>query len=70
MLKENGKLSINMNETDSHYEMNTSPEGSEELNGKDASYRIAPMISAPRTVLKQRVRGALVPLGRNHGALS
>ena len=53
-----------MNETDANYDMTTSPEGSEELNGKDASTRNAPMISAPRTVVKQRIRGALVPTGR------
>ena len=52
-----------MNETDANYDMTTAPEGSEELNGKDASYRSAPMISAPRIVLKRRIRGALVPLG-------
>ena len=39
-------------------------EGSEELNGKDASYRNAPMVSSPRTVMKQRLRGALVPMRR------
>jgi hypothetical protein len=42
--------------------MSTSCEGSEDLNGKDASYRNANMISAPRTILKRRIRGALVPL--------
>lgn len=66
----NGKLSTSMNEADGHYEMNTSPEGSQELNGKDASYRNAPMISAPRTVVKQRIRGALVPIGKSHGSFS
>jgi len=39
-------------------------EGSSELNGKDATYRHAPMISEPRTILKQRLRGALVPMRR------
>lgn len=53
-----------MGDTESNFEATTSPEGSEELNGKDASFRNAPMISAPRTVLKQRVRGALVPMRR------
>lgn len=59
-----------MNETDGHFETTGSPEGSEELNGKDASFRCAPMISTPRTVLKQRVRGALVPMGRDHDSPS
>jgi hypothetical protein len=44
------------------YDMSTSCEGSEELNGKDASYRGAPMISAPKLVQKLRRRGALVPI--------
>jgi hypothetical protein len=48
----------------SNFDMTTAPEGSEELNGKDASFRKAPMISEPRTVRKMRVRGALVPLPR------
>lgn len=52
-----------MGDTEANYDMTTAPEGSEELNGKDASYRSAPMISAPRTVLKRRIRGALVPFG-------
>lgn len=51
-----------MNDADSNFETTTSPEGSEELNGKDASFRHAPMISEPRIVTKRRVRGALVPL--------
>lgn len=41
-----------------------SSEGSAELNGEDASYRQANMISPPRTVLKRRIRGALVPIGK------
>jgi len=53
-----------MGDTESNYDMTTAPEGSEELNGKDASTRNAPMISAPRTVLKRRIRGALVPMRR------
>lgn len=53
-----------MNETEANYDMTTSCEGSEDLNGKDASFRSANMISAPRTVLKRRVGGALVPMGR------
>jgi hypothetical protein len=51
-------------DTGAHYDINTSGEGSEDLNGKDASYRNAPMISTPKTVLKRRVRGALVPMRR------
>jgi len=50
-----------MNDNDTNYDLSTSCEGSEDLNGKDASYRSAPMISAPRTILKRRIRGALVP---------
>jgi hypothetical protein len=38
-----------------------SDEGSE-LNGKNASFRTAPMISAPSIVLKRRIKGALIPL--------
>jgi hypothetical protein len=53
-----------MNEADVNYDSTTSCEGSEDLNGKDASYRNAPMISTPRTVMKQRVRGAIVPMRR------
>lgn len=52
-----------MNETDSNYDLSASCESNEELNGKDASYRGAPMISAPRVVKKMRIRGALVPMG-------
>jgi hypothetical protein len=51
-----------MNDADSNYDMTTACEGSSELNGKDAAYRHAPMTSAPRTVLKMRVGGALVPM--------
>lgn len=36
----------------------------EEANGKDATYRNAPSISLPRTIVKQRIRGALVPVQR------
>ena len=53
-----------MEDADTNYDMTTACEGSEELNGKDASYRGAPMISEPRTVQKMRVRGALVPIPR------
>jgi hypothetical protein len=37
-------------------------ESNSELNGKEASFRKAPMVSAPRTVRKRRIRGALVPM--------
>jgi hypothetical protein len=53
-----------MNEAESNYDVTTACEGSEELNGKDAAFRNAPMISAPRTVRKMRIRGALVPMPR------
>jgi hypothetical protein len=39
-------------------------EGSEDLNEKDATFRNAPLVSAPRLVMKQRIRGALVPMRR------
>jgi hypothetical protein len=39
-------------------------EGSHDLNGKGASYRNAPMVSAPGTVVKMRIKGALVPMRR------
>jgi hypothetical protein len=52
-----------MIDAESNYDMTTSCEGSEDLNGKDASYRNAPMISTPKTVRKMRVRGALIPMG-------
>jgi hypothetical protein len=39
-------------------------EAHEEANGKDATYRHAPSISEPTTIIKQRVRGALVPMRR------
>ena len=45
-----------------NYQESHSCESSSELNGKDASFRNAPMISAPRTVRKRRIRGALVPM--------
>jgi hypothetical protein len=53
-----------MQDTEANYDMTTPSEGSEDLNGKDASYRNANMISAPRLIIKQRVRGALVPFRR------
>ena len=51
-----------MSNTEHHNETH-SPEGSE-LNGKGASFRSAPMISAPRIVQKMRIKGALVPMQR------
>lgn len=53
-----------MDDTGANYDMTSPCEGSEDLNGKDASYRNANMISSPRTVMKRRVGGALVPMGR------
>jgi hypothetical protein len=44
------------------YEQTTGCESSPELNGKNASFRSAPMISAPLEVQKMRIRGALVPM--------
>lgn len=59
-----GKSLTDMNEADTNYDMTASCEGSEDLNGKDAAYRNAPMVSAPRTVMKRRVGNALVPMPR------
>jgi hypothetical protein len=53
-----------MDSPESNFDVSTSPEGSAELNGKDASYRNAPMISEPSMVVKRRIRGALVPIGK------
>ena len=33
-----------------------------ELNGKDAHTRSAPMQSEPKTIIKRRIKGALVPI--------
>ena len=44
------------------YEQATGCESNPELNGKGASYRNAPMVSAPGTVVKMRIKGALVPM--------
>ena len=51
-----------MSDSDSGYNLNNSeqPLGTGELNG-DASTRSAPMISPPGTIIKRRIRGALVP---------
>ena len=51
-----------MSDFDSNFDSTSSCDGSEELNGKDASTRSAPMISAPRLIQKMRIRGALVPI--------
>jgi hypothetical protein len=59
-----------MDSAESNFDMTTSCEGSEELNGKDASFRGAPMVSAPKTITKLRIRGALVPLGSFHEAFN
>ena len=52
-----------MSDSDSSYNLNNSeqPLGTGELNGKDASTRSASMISPPGTIIKRRIRGALVP---------
>jgi len=56
-----GLFLTDMNE-ENDFNPTTSCEGSQELNGKDVSYRSAPMISAPPIVQKRRIRGALVPM--------
>jgi hypothetical protein len=53
-----------MSDSDVNYNPNTSCEGNEDLNGKDASTRSAPMISASKLIQKRRIRGALVPMPR------
>jgi hypothetical protein len=55
-----GKL---MTSEESKYDTTVGCESNTELNGK-ASYRNAPMISAPGTVMKMRIRGGLVPMPR------
>lgn len=57
-------------ETESDFDLNTSCEGNTELNPEGASTRNAPMISAPRQVLKRRMGGALVPYGGCHETLN
>jgi hypothetical protein len=54
-----------MSENASKYDSTTPVEGSSELNGKGASYRNAPMISAPGTIKNMRIRGALVPMPKD-----
>ena len=47
---------------DTNFHTTHPPEGSE-LNGKDASFRGAPLISNPRTLQRMRLpNGATVPL--------
>jgi hypothetical protein len=53
-----------MEDKSTKYESSQGCEGSPELNGSDASYRGAKMISDPATVVKRRIRGALVPTGK------
>ena len=53
-----------MSDSDVNYDQTAGCESNEDLNGKDASTRNAPMISAPRLVQKLRLRGALVPMPR------
>jgi hypothetical protein len=40
-------------------------ESNNELNGKDASFHGAPMISEPRVIVKRRIKGALVPMPKD-----
>jgi hypothetical protein len=51
-----------MSDFESNFETTVGCESNEELNGKDASFRGASMISSPRLVQKLRRRGALVPI--------
>jgi hypothetical protein len=53
-----------MSDSSSKYEGTEPCEGSKELNGKNASFRNAPMISEPGIIIKRRIRGALVPMPR------
>ena len=48
------------------YEQTTGCESNPDLNGEGASYRRAPMISEPGTIIKRRIRGALVPMRREN----
>ena len=59
---ERGASSTNMENSGENYDLSTGCESNEDLNGKDASFRNAPMISGPGTILKRRIRGALVPM--------
>ena len=51
-----------MIDSDDSLNQTHSCEAHEEANGKDATYRNAPMISTPKTIIKQRIRGAMVPM--------
>ena len=62
----NGRSSTDMNENESNFDSTTPCEGGDDLNGEGASYRNAPMISAPRIVTKLRIKGALVPMSRQN----
>lgn len=57
-----------MGNSNSNYDETTPCEGSTELNGEGASYRNAKMVSDPGTILKRRIRGALVPMGKRNEA--
>jgi hypothetical protein len=63
--KANGIFLINMSDAPTKYDSTIGCESNEELNGKGASFRNAPMMSEPGTVIKQRIRGALVPMPRD-----
>ena len=54
--------------SEEQYNETHSSEGSE-ANGKDASYRNAPSISVPKTIVKRRIGGALVPMGNTYETL-
>ena len=52
-----------MADTDVKYDQTIGCESNTELNGEGSSFRNANMISAPKTILKRRIRVALVPIG-------
>ena len=54
-----------MSDAPTKYDSTIGCESNEELNGKGASFRNAPMMSEPGTVIKRRIRGALVPMPRD-----
>ena len=54
-----------MSDSSSRYDSTVGCESNEELNGKGASFRNAPMISEPGVIKKRRIRGALVPTPRD-----
>ena len=62
--KASGAFLISMSDTPTKYDSTVGCESNEELNGKGASFRNAPMISEPGIIIKQRIRGALVPMPR------